>query len=31
MAFPYVPFDVAMGHTARWYKAGAEPVWKPEP
>lgn len=31
MAFPYVPFDVAMGHTARWYKAGAQPVWKPEP
>lgn len=31
MAFPYVPFDVAMARTARWYKAGAEPAWIPEP
>ncbi|GJF11665.1 NDP-sugar dehydratase or epimerase [Mycolicibacterium cyprinidarum] len=27
MAFPYVPFDVAMGRTARWYEAGAQPAW----
>ncbi|WP_029116482.1 NAD(P)-dependent oxidoreductase [Mycobacterium sp. URHB0044] len=31
MAFPYVPFDVAMGRTADWYKAGAKPAWSPEP
>jgi nucleoside-diphosphate-sugar epimerase/glycosyltransferase involved in cell wall biosynthesis len=31
MAFPYVPFDVAMGRTADWYKAGAEPAWEPKP
>lgn len=27
MAFDYVPFDVAMGRIARWYKAGAEANW----
>lgn len=31
MAYPYVPFDVAMGRTAQWYKTGAKPAWEPEP
>ncbi len=31
MAFPYVPFDTAMQRTTRWFQAGAEPAWNPEP
>ncbi len=31
MAFSSVPFDVAMGRTARWYLAGANPEWDAEP
>jgi hypothetical protein len=26
-----VPLDVAMRRTVRWYEAGAEPAWDPEP